>query len=74
MELLYVRDQKGLLLRDGMLYEIKWSSRSGKFTIHDKEGNAVPLKPGATFFEVVSWQATWKPEERVVRFHNPPMP
>ncbi|NIS79066.1 MAG: DUF3048 domain-containing protein [Anaerolineales bacterium] len=74
VELLYVRDRKGMLLRDGRLYDVKWSSQSGKFTIHDKDGNPIPLKPGATFFEVVSWETTWNAEERIVRYHNPVMP
>jgi hypothetical protein len=74
MELVYVWDRKGLLLRDGKLYEIKWTTRSGKFTIHDAEGNPIPLKPGATFFEVVSWQSSWDPEAMEVRYHNPPRP
>jgi len=74
MELVYVWDRKGLLLRDGNLYEVKWSTRSGKFTIHDAEGNPISLKPGSTFFEVVSWQSSWDPETMEVRYHNPPKP
>lgn len=74
LELVYVRDRKGLLLRDGQIFDVRWSTRSGKLTIHDKEGNAIPLKPGATFFEVVSWETTWNPEEMIVRFHSPPLP
>ncbi len=71
MNLVYVRDQKGLLFRDGMFYPIRWSSRSGVFTIHDAEGNPVPLKPGKTFFQVVSYETTWDPKELIVRFHEP---
>jgi hypothetical protein len=74
MELVYVQDRKGLLLRDGKVFEIKWSTRSGELTIHDAEGNPIPLQPGATFFEVVSWETTWNPEKLIVRYHNPPMP
>jgi hypothetical protein len=73
MELVYVWDRKGLLFRDGEVFDVKWSTRRGELTIHDKDGNPIPLKPGATFFEVVSWQSTWNPDSLVVRYHNPPM-
>lgn len=73
-ELVYVWDQKGLLFRDGHVYPVKWSSRKGKLTVHDEEGQPIPLKPGRTFFEVVSWQSVWNAEEGRVRYYNPPMP
>jgi hypothetical protein len=73
MALVYVENRKGLLFRDGNVYEILWSTRKGQLTIHDRAGELVPLKPGATFFEVVSWESTWRPQERIVRYHNPPM-
>jgi hypothetical protein len=73
MELVYVWDRKGLLFRDGQVYDVKWSTRRGELTIHDEGGNPIPLKPGATFFEVVSWQSTWNPDRLIVRYHNPPM-
>ncbi|MBN1265688.1 MAG: DUF3048 C-terminal domain-containing protein [Anaerolineales bacterium] len=69
IELLYVKDRKGLLFRDGEVYEILWSSMSGELKIYDANGNVVPLKPGDTFFEVVSYASTWKPEEMLIRFH-----
>ena len=72
MELVYVWDQKGLLFRDGKVYDIKWSTRRGELVLHDDEGNPIPLKPGHSFFEVVSWQSTWYPQTMIVRYHNPP--
>ncbi|UCF61648.1 MAG: DUF3048 C-terminal domain-containing protein [Anaerolineaceae bacterium] len=72
MELVYVWDQKGLLFRDGKVYDIKWSTRKGELVIHDADGTPIPLKPGRTFFEVVSWQSTWYPQTMIVRYHNPP--
>jgi hypothetical protein len=74
MELLYVRDRKGLLLRDGLLLPIFWSSWKGKLQLTDAQGAIVPLKPGRTFFEVLSLESTWKAEDNVllVRYHNPP--
>lgn len=73
-ELVYVWDQKGLLFRDGTMYPVKWSSRSGKLTVHDDEGQPVPLKPGRMFIEVVSWQTVWDAEKALVRYYNPPQP
>ncbi len=68
----YVWDQFGLLYRDGQVYEIKWSTRNGKLKIYDGEGAPVPLKPGKTWFEVVSFQTTWDRDKSIVRFHEPP--
>jgi hypothetical protein len=67
-----VWDHFGLLYRDGRVYEIKWATRNGKLTIYDSEGNAVALKPGQTWFEVMSYQSTWDREKSIVRFHEPP--
>lgn len=69
IELLYVKDRKGLLFRDGEVYDILWSSMSGEFRIYNQDGNTVPLKPGKTFFQVVSYGSTWNPEEMLVRYH-----
>jgi hypothetical protein len=71
MNLVYVKDQNGILFRDGLMTPVKWSTRSGVFTIHDEEGNPIPLKPGRTFFEVVSYETTWDPDKMTVRFHEP---
>ncbi len=72
INLSYVWDQFGLLFRDGQVYEIKWSTRNGKLMIYDGEGAPVPLKPGKTWFEVVSFQTTWDRDKSIVRFHEPP--
>lgn len=72
INLSYVWDQFGLLYRDGQVYEIKWSTRNGKLMIYDGEGVPVPLKPGKTWFEVVSFQTTWDRDKSIVRFHEPP--
>lgn len=72
VELLYVPDRYGLLFRDGQMYEIHWSSRSAKLQITDDQGNPVPLKPGNTFFQVVSYYSSWNPEEMFIRFREPP--
>lgn len=73
MELVYVRDRYGLLLRDGRVYEVHWSTPGGRLLVHGSEGEPIDLKPGSTFFEVVSHQSTWDPTEAVVRYHNPPL-
>lgn len=72
INLAYVWDHFGLLYRDGKVYEIKWATRNGKFTVYDSEGVPVPLKPGQTWFEVVSYQTTWDRAKSIVRFHEPP--
>jgi hypothetical protein len=72
--LLYMRNLIGLLFRDGMVYEIRGSTRSGELQFTDEAGHVIPLKPGRTLFEVVSYETTWKPDQGIVRFHNPPAP
>jgi hypothetical protein len=42
--------------------------------VQDDQGKAVPLRPGVTYFEVVSYESSWDPAARIVRFHNPPLP
>ena len=74
IELRYVPDRFGLVLRDGQLYEIDWSSRSNQFRLYDQNRDPFPLKPGKTFFEVVSFRSTWDPDQRLVRYHQPPLP
>lgn len=73
MELVYVRDRYGLLFRDGRVYEVKWSTPGGKLLVHDESGTAIPLDPGSSFIEVVSYETTWDPQEMIVRYHNPPL-
>ncbi|MEE9513990.1 MAG: DUF3048 C-terminal domain-containing protein, partial [Anaerolineales bacterium] len=72
INLSYVWDHFGLLYRDGRVYEIKWSTRNGELMIYDGEGAPVPLMPGKTWFEVVSFQSTWDRDKSIVRFHEPP--
>jgi hypothetical protein len=72
INLAYVWDHFGLLYRDGKVYEIKWATRNGKLTLYDDEGKPIPLKPGHTWFEVMSYQSTWDRVKSIVRFHEPP--
>ncbi len=74
IELSFVPQRYGLLFRDGRWWEISWSSRQGQFLLMDPDGGPLALKPGRTFFEVVSFRSSWDPEERLVRFHSPPLP
>ena len=74
IELAYVPKRYGLLFRDGRQFEIQWSSRGLEFRVQDDQGRPVPLRPGVTFFEVVSYESSWDPAARIVRFHNPPLP
>jgi hypothetical protein len=74
VETLYVEGRKGLLFRDGQLYDITWSTRKGELRLFGADGQPIALHPGPTYFEVVSYQSTWDPETMTVRFHTPPMP
>ncbi len=74
MELVYVQDRAGLLFRDGQAYPITWSTPGGRLQIADADGNPMPLRPGLSWFEVVSYESTWNEEQLTVRFHNPPGP
>ncbi len=74
VELLYVQGRKGLLFRDGQYYDIGWSTLGGRLKLTDKAGQPIALKPGPTYFEVVSYQSEWDPAKLEVRFHGPPLP
>ncbi|MGH2626075.1 MAG: DUF3048 domain-containing protein [Anaerolineales bacterium] len=71
IELLYAPRRFGLLLRDGRRYRMEWSSLRGDLQLRDEEGEVLPLRPGRTFFEVVSLQSTWDEQANRVRFHAP---
>lgn len=73
MELVYVRDRYGLLFRGGRVYEVNWSTPGGRLLVHDQAGDPIPLDPGRSFIEVVSYETTWDPQEMIVRYHNPPL-
>jgi hypothetical protein len=74
VETLFVEGRKGLLFRDGRQYDITWSTRKGELQLYGPDGDPIALKPGPTYFEVVSYQSSWTPETMIVRFHSPPMP
>ena len=74
IELAYLPKRYGLLFRDGEMYEVQWSTRKLELQLEDLAGNVLPLKPGTTYFEVVSYETTWDEEQRMLRFHNPPLP
>ena len=74
IELAFLPKRNGVLFRDGRMYNVHWSTRRLKLRLEDSEGREVPLKPGTTFFELVSFQSTWDDELRIARFHNPPLP
>lgn len=74
VETLYVQGRRGLLFRDGRLYDITWSTRKGELRLFGPDGEPIALRPGPTYFEVVSYQSTWNPQTMTVRFHSPPRP
>ncbi len=63
INLLYMRKMPALLFRDGQMYEIFWTTKSGSYEVEtgklrpirfmDAEGNEFPLKPGQTWVQVV---------------------
>jgi hypothetical protein len=69
-----VRKRTGLLFRDGRLYDVSWATTHYRLNIQDRNGNPLPLKPGRTFFEVVSFETTWDEGGKMLRFHSPPLP
>ncbi len=74
IEMAFVPKRNGLLFRDGRMYEMHWSSRKLQLRLEDTDGRPLPLRPGTTYFEVVSYESTWDEDERLLRFHNPPLP
>jgi hypothetical protein len=74
IRLLYLDRQPGLLFRDGRWYSIHWSTLKQNLMLQDENGRPIALKPGQTYFEVVSRQSTWDSDTRLVRFHNPALP
>ena len=63
IDLLYMRRMPALLFRDGQMYEIFWTTKSGNYELEtgklrpirfiDYQGNEFPLKPGQTWVQVV---------------------
>ena len=63
INLLYMNKMPALLFRDGQMYEIFWTTKSGSYEREtgklrpirfiDAEGNPFPLKPGQTWVQVV---------------------
>jgi hypothetical protein len=61
---------KAYLFRDGEFFELRWyrNAKDQLFTLVDKEGQTFPLKPGNTWFEVVSTSTKMKNMGEVWRF------
>ena len=63
INLLYMHKMPALLFRDGKMYEIFWTTKSGSYEVEtgklrpirfiDAQGNPFPLKPGQTWVQVV---------------------
>jgi hypothetical protein len=57
-------EEKGLLFRDGQMFEIKWSTRSGEYekktglrrpiAFLDKDGYPIPLRPGRSWIIIAT--------------------
>ncbi|HEX7556243.1 MAG TPA: DUF3048 C-terminal domain-containing protein, partial [Leptolinea sp.] len=64
LEFLYRNRERALIFRDGQIFQGYWTTKSGDYEkttgklrpirLLDKDGNPFPLKPGQTWFEVVT--------------------
>jgi hypothetical protein len=62
--------ENGLVFRDGKMYEIKWSTRSGDYEMRtgfrrpiaflDKDGNPFPLRPGRSWIFIATPYSEYK--------------
>jgi hypothetical protein len=54
------QDQPGRLLRDGRMYAVRWSvaTRQSPIRIHTDEGDPIPFKPGATWFQIFTTESS----------------
>jgi hypothetical protein len=68
------RNHNGWLFRDGQQFPVKWSSEEGNLTLNALDGSVLPLKPGKSFIQVVSFESTWDQDQRLLRFHLPLLP
>jgi hypothetical protein len=74
IELAFLPKRIGVLFRDGRMFDVTWSTTGLKLRLQDGDGEEIPLKPGTTYFQLLSFQSTWDEERRIARFHNPPLP
>jgi hypothetical protein len=74
IQLQNLTNRYGLLFRDGMVYQLRWSTLKQELQMTDPEGAPLALKPGQTYFEVLSNQSTYDPAGSLFRFHSPPVP
>jgi len=56
--------------RDGQAYELEWTrpNENGVLQLFTKDGEAFPLKPGTTWFEVMGISSIFNPSEEHWRF------
>ena len=69
---------EAVVFRDGMAYPAIWHrpTDGGVMQILDRQGNPFPLKPGNTFYQVLSWESvlSQKDAEWRFRFYPPEIP
>lgn len=60
----------GYAFRDGQAYELEWArpDENGVLRLLTRDGEAFPLKPGVTWFEVMGISTNFHPEEGQWRF------
>ena len=69
---------EAIVFRDGLAYPAIWyrPADGGVLQILDREGDPFPLKPGQTWYQVLSWETTLGQEDEDwrFRFYTPEVP
>lgn len=69
IDLLYIKRGKALVLRDGSMHEVYWTTKSEEYEkttgklrpirFIDADGNPFPLKPGQTWIELMPYESVY---------------
>jgi hypothetical protein len=70
VEIQFYRSGPAYAFRDGLAYELEWArpNENGVLQLFTKDGEAFPLKPGTTWFEVMGISTLFYPTEEHWRF------
>jgi hypothetical protein len=70
VEIQFYRSGSAYAFRDGLAYELEWArpNENGVLQLFTKDGEAFPLKPGTTWFEVMGISTLFYPTEEHWRF------
>jgi hypothetical protein len=70
VEIQFYRTGTAYAFRDGLAYELEWArpNETGVLHLYTKDGEAFPLKPGVTWFQVMGISTIFHPNEEFWRF------